>query len=89
MIISKKFAKGLKDIISSGKPEMRIKVKQVFNELKIDPHIKRPTVDIKLISSREEGVYRIRIGDYRIIYEIDEENMTIMVTKIFIREKGY
>lgn len=68
---------------------MRGKVKHIFSELKDDPHIKRPKVDIKLISSREEAIYRIRIGDYRIIYEIDEENKRIMVTKIFIREKGY
>jgi mRNA-degrading endonuclease RelE of RelBE toxin-antitoxin system len=79
----------LKEIIRSGKPEMRGKVKQLFAELKTEPHIKRPTVDIKLISSREEAVYRARIGEYRITYEIDEENYKIMVTKIFIRGKGY
>ena len=86
---SKRFAKNLKKIIQSGKPEMRSKVKQVLNEIKQDPHTKRPTVDIKLISSKEEGIYRIRIGEYRITYEIDENEKIIMITTIFIRGKGY
>lgn len=89
MIYSKRFAKGLKEIIKSGKPELRDRVKQVFSFLKEDPHTKRPNVDIKLISSREEGVYRVRIGDYRLTYEVDEKRKLIMVTKIFPRGKGY
>lgn len=89
LIYSKKFAKGLKDIIKSGKPEMRERVKQVLSYLKEDPHMKQPNVDIKLISSREEGVYRVRIGDLRMTYEIDEEKKLIMITKIFPRGKGY
>ena len=68
---------------------MREKVKQIFSHLKEDPHTKRPNVDIKLISSREGGVYRIRLGDYRMTYEVDEEKKLIMVTKIFQRGKGY
>lgn len=89
MHFSNRFAKGLKDIIRSGKPEMKGRVKEVFRELKKEPHAKRPSVDIKLISSREERIYRVRLGDYRIIYEIDEANKKIMVTKIFRRGKGY
>ena len=89
LLISKKFAKGLKDIIKSGKPEMRERVKKIFVELKGEHHTKRSGVDIKLISSKEESIYRIRIGEYRIIYEIDEKMKTIMFTKIFQREKGY
>ena len=68
---------------------MRDRIKQVFSDLKEDPHTKRPNVDIKLISSREEGVYRLRIGDYRMTYEVDEDKNLIMVTKIFPRGKGY
>jgi len=86
---SRKFAKGLKDIIRSGKPEMRGRVRQVFSHLKQDPHTRRPTVDIRLISSREEGIYRVRIGDFRVTYEVDEKKKLIMVTKIFPRGKGY
>ncbi|MEA3558755.1 MAG: type II toxin-antitoxin system RelE/ParE family toxin [Candidatus Thermoplasmatota archaeon] len=89
MIYSRKFAKGLKAIIKSGKPEMRDRVKQVSSHLKEDPHMKRPNVDIKLISSREESVYRVRIGNHRMTYEVDEEKKLIMVTKIFPRGKGY
>ena len=51
---SKRFAKDLKRIIRSGKPEMRSKVNKVLNELKKDPHSRRPSVDIKLISKKKK-----------------------------------
>lgn len=79
----------MKNIIKTGKPEMRGRVKKSFSLIKQDPHTKRSYVDIKLISSKEEGVYRVRIGDYRITYEVDEENKLIKVTRIFPRGKGY
>lgn len=68
---------------------MRERVMQLCSQLKQDPHTKRPNVDLKLISSRKQSIYRVRIGDYRIVYEVDEEEKLIMVTKIFPRGKGY
>ena len=79
----------MKNIIKSGRPEMRDRVRALSSLLKQDPHTKRPNVDLKLISSRKESIYRVRIGDYRIVYEVDEKEKLIMVTKIFPRGKGY
>ena len=67
----------------------KIRVEEIIEELKRDPHNKRPRVDIKLISSKKEGVYRVRIGRYRMVYQVDEENMIIYITMIFHRERGY
>jgi mRNA-degrading endonuclease RelE of RelBE toxin-antitoxin system len=68
---------------------MRDRVRELSSLLKQDPHTKHPNVDLKLISSRKENIYRVRIGDYRIVYEVDKENKLIMITKIFPRGKGY
>ena len=87
--LSKRFAKGLKDIIKSGHTDIRGRVKEGLRALSEDPHTRRSGVDIKLISSRDESVYRLRIGSYRIIYEVDEVEMRIYVTKIIPRGKGY
>ena len=46
-------------------------------------------MDIKLISSKKESIYRVRLGKYRLVYEIDEKNQTIIITMFFIRGKGY
>ena len=33
--------------------------------------------------------YRIRVGSYRIIYTIDDENMFVMATRIRPRDRAY
>jgi mRNA interferase RelE/StbE len=37
----------------------------------------------------ESHLYRIRIGDYRVLYEIDDPSKTIMVIKVDHRNKVY
>ena len=85
----KGFLKDLKKIMKGGDKSIKKRVKEIVEELKIEPHKKRPNVDIKLISPREEGVYRVRIGKYRMLYEIDEGKKIISITMIFSRGKGY
>ena len=46
-------------------------------------------MDLKLISSKKESIYRVRLEKYRLVYEIDETNKTIILTMFFIRGKGY
>ena len=46
-------------------------------------------MDIKLISPKKESIYRVRLGKYRLIYEIDEQNQTVFITLFFMRGKGY
>lgn len=60
-------------------------IQRVIDELKIDPHKKRPKLDIKLISPKKESIYRVRLGKYRLVYEIDETNKTVTLTMFFIR----
>lgn len=81
--------KDLKKIIMSGNKNIKKRVMAKANELKIDPYTKRPKADIKLISSREEGVYRIKIGDFRMVYDINEDDKIVSITMIFHRGKGY
>ena len=60
-----------------------------IEELKKEPHQNRSKVDLKLISSREEAVYRVRLGKYRMVFEIDEDNKVVTLTMIFPRDRGY
>jgi len=89
MRYSKKFADQLKKLIKGGHPELKRKMKEIQKEICSEPHRKRPSLDIKLITSRKEGVYRIRLGELRIIYEIDEKEKIVWVTGIFHRGRGY
>jgi len=42
---------------------------------------------IKKIKGTNENVFRIRVGDYRVLYEIDKENIGII--RINHRKKAY
>jgi len=89
IIYGKDFLKDLKNIIKGGNKKIKNKVNEIVLELKSDPHKKRPKVDLKLISSKSEAVYRVRLGKYRLIYQIEEKEKKIYITMIFPRGRGY
>ena len=39
--------------------------------------------------SGEEALYRIRIGDYRVVYEISDEEVTVLVVRVRHRREAY
>lgn len=43
----------------------------------------------KVIEGYKEKLYRVRVGDYRILYEVDYENEKIGIVKIDHRSKVY
>lgn len=89
VIFGKKFLKELKVIVKGGKKLLKQNVQEIVDELKKDPFNKRPKVDIKLISSKKDAIYRVRIGKYRMIYQVDKAEKRIYITMIFVRERGY
>lgn len=55
-----------------------------LEELAVDP---RPPGVLKM--EGEEGFYRVRVGDYRIIYEIQDRVLLIVVVKVGHRGDVY
>jgi mRNA interferase RelE/StbE len=55
-----------------------------IEDLAIEP---RPNGVVKLAG--EEDLYRIRVGDYRIIYSIQDDQLLILVVKIGHRKEIY
>ena len=39
--------------------------------------------------SAEEGIYRIRVGDYRVLYEIDDKILLVLVVSVGDRKDIY
>ena len=56
-----------------------------LDELERDP---RPN-GIEKLSGSDEPRYRVRVGDYRIIYRIDDKILTVLVLKIGDRKEIY
>ncbi|MEA2003963.1 MAG: type II toxin-antitoxin system RelE/ParE family toxin [archaeon] len=45
--------------------------------------------DSKRIMGKKEKVFRIRTGDFRILYRVDYENLLVVVINIDLRKKIY
>ena len=79
LIILKKAEKYLKKLSSNEQ-------KRIIQALKLliqDPN----QVDIKQLQGRLE--YRLRVGNFRILYRKDEQNLTYVITKIKSRGDVY
>jgi len=55
-----------------------------IDELRQNP---RPIGVVKL--QNEEDLYRIRVGDYRVVYEIDDAAKSILITRVRHRREAY
>ena len=67
--------------------EMRKRVKSNLAELKNDPYKARPKADIKKLKGPKRDYYRLRIGNYRALYVVEEKK--VKVAKILPRSSAY
>jgi mRNA interferase RelE/StbE len=64
----------------------RQKIIEKIESLQIDP---RPIGYIKLHSPSKTSLYRIRYGDYRIVYTVKDECLLILVLDVGNRKEIY
>jgi mRNA interferase RelE/StbE len=62
------------------------KLNRCFDRLKIDPH-NHP--NIKPLKGELSGYHRYRVGDYRVVYCISDEDQEVTVILIAHRSKVY
>lgn len=60
------------------------RIARALDRLEHDP---RPRGSQKLAGS--ESTYRLRVGDYRVIYEVDDEARSVVVTRVRHRKDAY
>lgn len=63
--------------------EVRERLEDALDSLADDP---RPAGAVKL--SGREG-YRLRVGDYRVLYRVDDERREVLVTRVGHRREVY
>ena len=73
-------AKEFRDLTS----DMKYRIGPAIRELHNNP---RP-IGVRKLKGHER-LYRIRVGYYRVIYEIDDRAKMVLVTRIRLREKAY
>jgi mRNA interferase RelE/StbE len=68
-------------------PKIYIKIKNiVYPQLKSNPFY---GTNIKKLKGEYEGVYRYRLGNYRLFYIVDNEHVIVIVTTISHRQNAY
>jgi len=60
------------------------RVIRLFDTLAVDP---RPDGVVKLAG--DANLWRVRIGDYRVVYEIHDGNLVVMVVRVAHRKDVY
>lgn len=73
-------AKEFKKLLS----DVQAKIESRIDRLEKEP---RPQSGKKL--SMHENIYRIRVGDYRVVYEINDKERIILITRIRHRKDVY
>jgi len=83
MSYSVKFVPKADKQIDAFQANLRNKILAAIEKLSDNP---RPAGCKKL---REWNAYRIRIGDYRVIYEIHDDVLVVLVVKVAHRREAY
>ena len=78
-----KFAKSVKKDLRKIPNNDVLKILKIINSLLDDPY----PVNVKKLSHQEK--YRIRYWQYRILYQIENEILTIYIIKIAHRKEVY
>ncbi len=64
-------------------------IKENLRLLKISPYPGQASGDKKEIKSASKSAYRIRIGDYRAFYIIEENIKTVKITELMTAEAAH
>lgn len=77
------FSKGALKQFNKLSSDLQKRVQTKINELATEP---RPNGVKKL---EDNDLYRIRVGDYRVIYQIQDDILLVIIVKISHRSKAY
>ena len=87
VVIADAATKELKRIPAKMQDRIVEKVEQLANEPKPNGYKKLKNFDLP--GSDDDDYYRIRAGDYRVIYTIRDEQVTVLVLKVAHRKNVY
>ncbi|MBW4672832.1 MAG: type II toxin-antitoxin system RelE/ParE family toxin [Desmonostoc geniculatum HA4340-LM1] len=74
------------EIYATADQALAKKVARCFEQLEQNP---RFHPNVKPLKGDFAGYYRYRIGDYRVIYQVDDGTNEVMVTNIAHRREAY
>ena len=78
-------------MLNSIPPPAKERITKGLKVLEDNPYFNRPGADIKKLKGTKgrQEAYRLRIGDYRAIYDVSESEKVVRVTRIIHRSEDY
>lgn len=67
--------------------ELQVRIDEAIEKLRLNPW--RRDLDIKKLHGEYKGYYRLRVGEVRVVYAIDQENNIIFVDAVAHRGSAY
>jgi len=71
-----KLHKQVEKFLASLTPAWKVRFRDRLDDLRHNPY-PHPEVDIKPMQAMGESVYRLRVGHYRLIYEVRERELVV------------
>ena len=85
VLIDKRVEKDLDDVPR----HITEKFLKLLDEFEKDPIRPRPKFDAKPLTGLPGNLYRLRIGDYRVLYSVDKVRKEVKITSISHRSTAY
>ncbi len=79
------YAKSVKKDLKRISPANRLQIRKAIEDLKNFPNISQ----IKQLNAHPIADYRLRVGNYRILFDVEWETNTIYILKIGHRKNIY
>lgn len=65
------------------------RIRTALEALAEDPYTSRPGADITQLRNTDPVKHRIRVGDWRIVYRVEDDEDVVKVIEGFRRGRGY
>lgn len=84
VLVSRTFQRWFEDLA----PEVQDRIRGGLEELETNPYEPRSGADIRPLSNTNPTKHRLRVGDHRIVYHVDDEQDVVRVIEGFRRGRG-
>ncbi len=85
VLIDKRMERDLEEVPS----HIMKRLLRILDEFERAPGRPRAGFDVKPLRGFPGNTYRLRIGDYRVLYSIDEERKEVRITSVAHRSRSY
>ena len=89
VVVHPKVVKELKRLEKAGRGDVADRIRETIRLMEEDPITPRVRFDIRVVQAAPEGTFRVRIGGYRVLFQVDTVARVVRVTRVSRRPSAY